>query len=172
MFVNISEILSHPSAKEDYKVRPDFNKLTLRRVSYKVSHVEPFVLHVSKEGSSYHIAGETTVRLIMPCDRCLSDVEKTFPIHIDRRVDMDKKQDGDYDADEFSFIDGCMLDADKLVIDEIVVALPTKILCKEDCKGLCPTCGQNLNEGTCGCTNENPDPRMAAIADIFRNYNE
>ena len=42
-----------------------------------------------------------------------------------------------------------------------------KILCKPDCKGICPTCGRDLNTGTCDCDNFVPDPRMAAIKDIF-----
>ena len=76
------------------------------------------------------------------------------------------------DVDELSFIDGYMLDVDKLIMDEIVVALPTKVLCKEDCKGLCSICGTNLNNHTCDCHKESLDPRMAAIQDIFRDFNQ
>ena len=68
-------------------------------------------------------------------------------------------------------MDGCILDVDKLISDEIVVALPTKVLCREDCRGLCSVCGQNLNHGTCDCDRHTGDPRMAAIQDIFRNFN-
>ena len=82
-----------------------------------------------------HVTGETTIRLIIPCDRCLEDVENTFHITIDRSVNPNTESDGIEDVDELSFIDGYMLDVDKLIMDEIVVALPTKVLCKEDCKG-------------------------------------
>ena len=88
------------------------------------------------------------IRLIIPCDRCLEDVENTFHITIDRSVNPNTESDGIEDVDELSFIDGYMLDVDKLIIDEIVVALPTKVLCKEDCKGLCSVCGTNLNYHT------------------------
>ena len=169
MSLNISDILAPASASEQYTVTPEFDKLRLRRVSYPVLKKEPFVLDVCKEGNHLKLSGDTSVTLLMPCDRCLGDVAMTFPVQIRRDVNMAQEHDEDYDADELSFIDGCMIDTDKLVTDEIVVALPTKILCKEDCAGLCPVCGQNLNEGTCDCDSRSRDPRMAAIADIFRN---
>ena len=143
MKINISEILSNPSVIKNFKVEPDFEKLKLRR----------------------------TIRLIIPCDRCLEDVENTFHITIDRSVNPNTESDGIEDVDELSFIDGYMLDVDKLIMDEIVVALPTKVLCKEDCKGLCSICGTNLNNHTCDCHKESLDPRMAAIQDIFRDFN-
>lgn len=170
MLLNISEILTVPFTTKDFQVRTDFEKLVLRRVSYPVSEKSPFMLTIHKDKDRLRVDGETVIKLIMPCDRCLTDVEMTFPVLIHREVNLSEERDGDYDADELSFIDGCILDTDKLVMDEIVVALPTKILCKEDCAGLCPVCGRNLNEGSCDCDSDSRDPRMAAIADIFRNF--
>ena len=169
MSINISEILSIPSAFKEYPVCPDRDRLKLRRASYRVSYQEPYTLSVRKEGSMLSVTGQTEVHLLMPCDRYLTDVDVPFSVQINRELDLSREQDEEVDEDELSFIDGCMLDADKLVTDEIVVALPTKILCREDCRGLCPQCGKNLNEGTCECTHESLDPRMAAIAEIFRN---
>ncbi len=71
--------------------------------------------------------------------------------------------------DDQNFMDGFSLDVDALVHDEILMNWPAKILCKDDCKGICPVCGQNLNEGECGCDTFVPDPRMAVIQDIFKN---
>ena len=127
---------------------------------------------VSKAEDKLHVTGETTIRLIIPCDRCLEDVENTFHITIDRSVNPNTESDGIEDVDELSFIDGYMLDVDKLIMDEIVVALPTKVLCKEDCKGLCSKCGADLNYGECGCDRTVLDPRMAAIQDIFNKFKE
>lgn len=172
MKINISEILSNPSVIKNFKVEPDFEKLKLRRGSYPVSYKEPFLLTVSKAEDKLHVTGEMTIRLIIPCDRCLEDVENTFHITIDRSVNPNTESDGIEDVDELSFIDGYMLDVDKLIMDEIVVALPTKVLCKEDCKGLCSVCGTNLNNHTCDCHKESLDPRMAAIQDIFRDFNQ
>ena len=168
MNINISEILANPSVIREYKVEPEFDMLELKQGKYPVSRKEPFGLTVSKNEDKLHIQGETSVSLLIPCDRCLDDVEMHFPIHIDYQWNPD----GIGDVDEITFMDGCILVVDKLIMDEIVVALPTKVLCKEDCKGLCSVCGQNLNHGSCDCDRQVGDPRMAAIQDIFRNFNQ
>ena len=181
MIINISEILANPSVIREFEACPSFTELKLSHSSYPVSHKEPFTLKVSTESGKLHVEGSTEVRLLMPCDRCLDEVEIPFPIQIDVRVIPDKASDGTSDGpeaddeiadlDEISFLDGCILDVDKLVSDEIVVALPTKVLCKEDCKGLCTICGTNLNHSSCSCDRSVGDPRMAAIRDIFREFN-
>ena len=50
-----------------------------------------------------------------------------------------------------------------LLWEEFVLALPVRPLCKPDCKGLCPDCGKNLNEGSCSCVRDEGDPRLAAL---------
>ena len=61
---------------------------------------------------------------------------------------------------------------DELILEEVIPLLPTKVLCDEDCRGLCPVCGTNLNKEECGCDRTVKDPRMAAIQDIFKNFKE
>lgn len=105
------------------------------------------------------------------CDRCLK------PVEVDIDLDMDYlviEPDGyrDIDNDEQYFMIGYELDCELLIHNELIMSLPMKILCREDCKGLCPKCGRNLNEGDCGCDTFVPDPRMAAIQDIFNAYNK
>mgnify|MGYP004732608711 CR=1 FL=1 len=73
------------------------------------------------------------------------------------------------------FLSACRLiyqssvDTDQLVHDEALLVWPERVLCKEDCKGLCPVCGKNQNLGFCGCDTTQRDPRMAKILDIFSN---
>ena len=50
---------------------------------------------------------------------------------------------------------------------DLLLALPTKHLCREDCRGLCPHCGKNLNEGLCGCREDKVDPRLAVLAQLM-----
>ena len=76
------------------------------------------------------------------------------------------------DLDETDFVIGYNLDVDKLVYSEILVNWPMKTLCREDCKGICRKWGANLNCKTCSCDSFEPDPRMAAIQDIFHQFKE
>ena len=170
MTINISEILSNPSVIKTFTVEPSFDVLKLKRNSYPVAYKEPFVLKVVKDDEKIRLMASTVIDLFIPCDRCLEDVRNHFNIDIDCFVIPNKESDG-LEDDEQSFMDGCILDVDKLISNEIVVALPTKVLCKEDCKGLCTICGSNLNQGDCGCDRHAADPRMAAIQDIFKNFN-
>ena len=78
----------------------------------------------------------------------------------------------DEEMEETDYLIGFELDVDKLVYAEILVNWPMKVLCKEDCKGICKVCGMNLNKGTCDCRRTELDPRMAAIQDIFSKFKE
>ena len=74
--------------------------------------------------------------------------------------------------DESSFIQNKELDTDKLLHNEVLINWPMRVLCKEDCKGICSRCGANLNQGSCVCDTADLDPRMAVISDIFKNFKE
>ncbi len=65
-----------------------------------------------------------------------------------------------------SVYEGDAVDLDELVREQILLALPTRTLCREECKGLCPECGANLNAGECDCAQKEIDPRWAALADL------
>ena len=58
------------------------------------------------------------------------------------------------DGDDVYYCPGCALDLNELAVSDLLVELPTKVLCRSDCRGLCPKCGRNLNLGDCGCTEE------------------
>ena len=74
--------------------------------------------------------------------------------------------DGEEDSDEFIVVENRKLDVDGLVSEDVYLAIPYKMLCKPDCKGLCPVCGADLNEGPCSCAPVT-DPRWDALKDLF-----
>ncbi len=172
MQINISEILSNPSVEKKYNVDIEASAIRFKGRKFPITEKTPFTLEIRRSRDIISLQTQTTVKLVIPCDRCLDDVEFTFPIAIDLEFKASELSDGAKDEDELLFIEGCMLDVDKLISDEVVVALPTKVLCREDCKGLCSVCGTNLNHGSCQCDREVLDPRMAAIKDIFQNFHE
>ncbi len=82
------------------------------------------------------------------CDRCAVDILKRFNYTFNHIL----KLAVDENCDENSIvIENYKLDLDKLLIDDILLETPSKFLCSDDCKGLCLNCGQNLNQGMCGC---------------------
>ena len=80
--------------------------------------------------------------------------------------------DGEQVGAQFYTIDGYYLDVDKMLYNEILIGWPMKVLCSEDCKGICNVCGQNLNKGTCDCEDTSLDPRMSVVRDLFKNFKE
>jgi len=65
-----------------------------------------------------------------------------------------------------SVFDGEAIDVDEIVKEQIVLAVPTRMLCREDCKGICPECGADRNKGDCNCATNDIDPRWAALKDL------
>ncbi|MBR1749802.1 MAG: DUF177 domain-containing protein [Ruminococcus sp.] len=78
------------------------------------------------------------------CDRCLTEFEREYDLSFEHTLVLKSYKD-----DELVVCENSELDVDELVISDILLSLPTKILCRDDCKGLCLTCGKNLNEGSC-----------------------
>lgn len=64
-------------------------------------------------------------------------------------------------------LDGTVLDVSSIVMDNVVVELPIRFLCREDCKGLCSKCGADLNTETCGCEDDSIDERLSALKKLL-----
>lgn len=150
-----------------YTVTLDTDTFDLGRERYPIEDKKPFDLYVSRSGrSGIHIEGEVSLTLVMPCDRCLDETRQRISFKLDRDIDFEEK-DGEEDT---SFVEGYTIDIDGLVFPEIVLNMPMKVLCSSDCRGICRVCGANLNRESCGCDTFVPDPRMAAINDIFSKF--
>ncbi len=106
------------------------------------------------------------------CARCLCKIDDTLTFDFERTVvsedtlsrESDDSDDGDDYSDEYVVLDDGKLDIDGQLREMLILEFPTKLLCDEDCKGLCIKCGHDLNEGECGCDRAHRDPRW----DILR----
>ena len=174
MIINISEIISTTAKTEFFTVPLDMDTIQVNHTEYALDEKEPVELVISNTGNrEVHITGHMHVVVLIPCDRCLQDVRTAFDLDIDRTVDFkDSDQARIESLDEMSYIEHSELDVDLLVYNEILLHFPMKTLCREDCKGLCLRCGQDLNKGECGCDRESLDPRMSVIRDIFNQFKE
>lgn len=119
------------------------------------------------------VAGRLQCRIRMQCSRCLEPIEERLelPFKEQFRVATDDDEEQSADDDDAIPITGERIDLAPLFAEELVVQLPYAPLCEEDCKGLCPECGNNLNERSCGCGANKIDPRMEALKIWFKNEN-
>jgi uncharacterized protein len=124
---------------------------------------------IHKDRDKFRLTGVTRTELEMACSRCLEPFRMTVDAPFDHRYlpasDMsadDERETQDEDLD-ISYYRDDQIDLNELLREQFYLALPMKPLCQEDCKGLCPQCGTNLNAGTCDCETERVDPRLAAL---------
>lgn len=133
--------------------------------------------------SDAHVTGALTdnagyMRLVLKaelkyhgeCARCLAPVDGVFSLDFERTVTTEgvlSDSQLEEDLDEYVVIHGSELDVDEPLSEELVLAFPKKLLCSEDCLGLCPKCGKPKREGDCGCPTKEIDPRLAILATLF-----
>ena len=135
-----------------------------------IDGVFPFTSPVSVTATARNRASLVTLTLLCSydytrsCDRC-GEVftvreEKTFTHKLAQTL-MDEGNDDYIETPDFT------VELDETVISDILLNLPSKNLCREDCKGLCPQCGKNLNSGACGCKSNAVDPRMEILKQLM-----
>jgi uncharacterized protein len=118
------------------------------------------------------IRGKLATSLESNCARCLEpltqDVNREFDLlYRPQGSDAGRDEMSVTDAEaEISYYEGEGLVLDDVVREQVLLAVPLKVTCREDCKGICPHCGKNLNEGQCSCAVEIEEPRWAALKEI------
>lgn len=174
MILNLSDVLSEQHKAIEESVPVEMTKFRSEMGSYDIIRKTPLAIKIEYAGEKkLKICGQAEITAIAPCDRCLTDVEVFVPIVFDHEVSADPEALEQADElDENNYIDGYSLDVEQLIYNELLVGWPTKILCSDDCRGICNVCGQNLNEGTCNCEDTGLDPRMSVIRDVFKNFKE
>jgi uncharacterized protein len=115
-------------------------------------------------GGIVKMDGHLNVDYKVKCSRCLKDVRSSLEAEIMEEF----AQEGQLEDDDRYVYSDKVIVLDKAVIDNIILNLPAKQMCKEDCKGLCPKCGTDLNTEGCNCDEEDLDPRMEALKNFFK----
>ena len=158
--------------QEDGTVVPLQYSFDLSKLEFNA--VYPFVSPVQVSGTITAHSGfaqmeaEVSFDFSVPCDRCASQIDRRFTYRFSHTLLASLSNEQDADEDRYIVLqeDGS-LNVDSLLQEDILLALPTKFLCREDCKGLCPSCGKNLNEGPCSCSRHQIDPRLEVLKQLI-----
>ncbi|MDD6441166.1 MAG: DUF177 domain-containing protein [bacterium] len=174
MLINLSEVLAEPHKTIVQDVTSETKSVRIGGKEFDINEISPVHLKVEYTGEKkIRITGNVSLKVTIPCDRCLEDVLTELDLDIEKNVNLNVDCDADEDdSDEANYIDGYHLDVEQLLYNEILVGWPMKVLCSEDCKGICSVCGQNLNQGSCDCEDTSLDPRMSVIRDLYKNFKE
>jgi len=154
-----------PHERYEHVFEPDAFKTD---EDYRIVAPVSLAFDIHKDKETYRLVGRVRSALELSCGRCLEpfrwDVDEPFELTYEpRRAAVESEREiGDEDFSA-AFYENDAIDLDKLVKERFEMSLPMKPLCREDCKGLCPACGTNLNTGACDCRREWEDPRFAAL---------
>ena len=177
MFLDIKELQLHPLDFEE-EFQPgviDLGDEARQRTVLKTSgHAEVVEEHHGKHEfiQDIRLRGELKAGLELQCARCLEpvkqDIQRDFEL-LYRPLGTDAGRDElsvtDAEA-EIGYYQGNGLLLEDVLREQVLLALPLKVTCRADCKGLCPQCGKNLNQEQCSCSMDVEDPRWAALKDV------
>jgi uncharacterized protein len=132
----------------------------------KPCHVDGEIVNM---GGYIRLRAAVSVEYDAECARCLKPLKRCFEVELERTVveqgELVNSEEDDGE-DYIETVDG-KLELDTAAAEQLMMEFPMKELCSEDCKGLCPKCGKDLNEGECGCVKKEIDPRLAILQKLL-----
>lgn len=165
MRLDLRDIIHTPGASRDFGYELDLSLVEL-------FGEKPFDRPVEISGTVRNMAGALELKglaqsvLDVRCDRCLKPITVDLRVPVETLLAEELANANDPDSDDIVLLEDGQADLDEIFTTACVLSLDSKHLCREDCKGLCPTCGKDLNEGPCRCGKE-LDPRLAVLAKLL-----
>lgn len=156
MKIDVSAIRFDVGAVQQVDKAVKMNDLVLRDRTVELPEPLHLVLTVTNMEDNYLVMGKMSLRARVECARCLEPF--MFPMEMEFFEEFSK--------DEME--NENLLDLTDSIYEHILLDLPIKTLCSEECKGLCPQCGQNINLQDCGCDRRVIDPRLVKLQDFFK----
>lgn len=164
MKISLGEALASKTQRVDFDYTVD---LSGEEIDLEHPFLSPVRLHgyLDVQGGINRLEAEIDAHVTRGCARCLEPVEydKKVPVSfiLTRKVDSEE-------LDDIIYVESDEVELDELLVPELFLDLETVVLCREDCKGLCPKCGKNLNYGDCGCDRREIDPRLAKLQELLK----
>lgn len=173
MYLDLKDIGPHGLSFEGEVVVPELERYPDERVRARSARLS---VRVVPEAETLELRGGLAADLELGCGRCLEPFvfRLEIPLGLSLVPDADPEGDGppsripveeDDEAETWSIRDG-KLDLENLVAEFVLLNLPLKPVCRDACRGLCPGCGANRNEGECECVPGVTDPRLAPLAEF------
>lgn len=173
MLIDLHELLQEEDGLRNYQPKLEADFFITKNASHKIKEYELKLLFQNKGKKHITCKCQGSVVLSIPCNRCLESVDCNINIDYLKDLDMNKtSEEKTAELDEENFLEGTVFDFELFIHNEILVNLPMKVLCSDDCKGICNRCGANLNMGSCKCDDAELDPRMSKIIDVFNQFKE
>ena len=173
MFLDVKDL-----AVRKLRIRKTYRPGSIDYHSAEIKQVQPLEVTATAElvNGQIHVFGELETRIELACARCLEPVieelSRAFdlfysPVPRGGRPEEERLKEDD---SEIGFFEGEGLFLADVLKEQVLLALPLKVICQSDCRGLCPNCGANLNHEECRCETHATDPRMAPLARLKQDW--
>ncbi|MGH9728043.1 MAG: YceD family protein [Candidatus Acidiferrales bacterium] len=175
MFLDVHEL-----ATRKIRIRKNYAPGALDFHSGEFHQVEPLDVRATAElvDDQIRIYGTFHTRLEMVCARCLEivveEVSKNFDLFYRPMNSVSREEEFRLNLDdtEIAFFEGDGLFLADVLAEQVNLSLPMKVICRSDCRGLCPHCGVNLNQEECRCETHAADPRLAPLARLKQDWSK
>jgi len=160
------------TGREHYEKVYDPGVFSADREAFQVVAPVALSFDILKDKEQFHLTGTVRTTLELPCSRCLepftSPVDASFDLRYQPHALNTGNDEREIEEDDLStaFYENDEIDLGQLMREQFYLSVPMKPLCQDDCRGLCPMCGTNLNRGTCACKQDWEDPRLAVLRNL------
>jgi uncharacterized protein len=160
------------TGREHYEKVYDPGLFSADREAFQVVAPVALSFDILKDKEQFHLTGTVRTTLELPCSRCLepfrSPVDASFDLRYQPHALNTGSDEREIEEDDLStaFYENDEIDLGQLMREQFYLSVPMKPLCQDDCRGLCPVCGTNLNRGTCECKRDWVDPRLAVLKNL------
>ncbi|MEO7970757.1 MAG: DUF177 domain-containing protein [bacterium] len=167
------EVASLTESGKDFDHQYQPGELSLADERVHLLDPQPYVRgRIRLDRGRVKVTGRITGALQLECDRCLKSLKSTVAAKFRREyvtaAEYEAQQAVELSEDDLnlSLFDGAVIDIDLLVREELILAAPDHVLCQQDCKGICPSCGVDRNAAACDCETAEIDSRWAGLKEL------
>jgi uncharacterized protein len=164
MFLRLADLSLRGGDRYERTFIVDFQPVLLGGVEYRVLVPDGIHVAVDRATGGYLVSLDLEAKVYGPCARCLG--EAVLTVRAQQQEFAPTARDGWEETETSEFIADLVVDVDGLAREALVLALPAQVVCAEDCKGLCPVCGKDLNSGACECAPHEADERWTPLKDL------
>lgn len=171
MLIDVSEIRKSPGRSFHFDFSEVIELIEVGNDRIKFEKPVSISLDVKNTGRVLNFAGSIQGDTVLICSRCLEN----YPYHLNagfeekfvHASDVSAAAEEGQNTEEMHVFDGNSIKLDDIIGESIILNIPMKQVCSENCQGLCSTCGTNLNKGECNCKNDEIDPRLEGLKKFF-----
>jgi uncharacterized protein len=164
--LNLSRIRT---AQERFEQVYDAGAVPAEQDTFRIAAPVTLAFDIYKDKDQFRLVGGVQTTLELPCSRCLEPftwpIDSSFDLRYQPHTVNTGEGEREIEEDDLTtaFYENETIDLGQLMLEQFMLALPMKPLCQDGCKGLCPTCGTNLNRAACDCKRVWEDPRFAVL---------